>query len=116
MSRYRPKTPIYTFTHKKKVLNSLTAVWGVEPIGIIKEAQASKMFQKMLKSLDEMGLLNRNGLSVATVGYPVGMPGSTNTFIGSSPTALSSESITTSVPSKTAFATSEISALVALSF
>ena len=80
MSRYRPRTPIYTFTHKKKVLNSLTAIWGVEPIGTIKEAQASKMFQRMLKSLDEMGLLNRNGLYVATVGYPVGMPGSTNTI------------------------------------
>ena len=80
MSRYRPKTPIFTFTHKKKVLNSLTAVWGVEPIGTIKEAQASKMFQKMLKALDEKGLLNRNGLYVATVGYPIGMPGSTNTI------------------------------------
>jgi pyruvate kinase len=80
MSRYRPKTPIFTFTHKKKVLNSLTAIWGVEPIGTIKEAQASRMFQKMLKALDERGLLNKNGLYVATVGYPVGMPGSTNTI------------------------------------
>ncbi|MGE3592615.1 MAG: pyruvate kinase, partial [Arcobacter sp.] len=80
MSRYRPKTPIFTFTHKKKVLNSLTAIWGVEPIGTIKEAQASKMFQKMLKALDEKGLLNKKGLYVATVGYPVGMPGSTNTI------------------------------------
>lgn len=80
MSRYRPRTPIFTFTHKKKVLNSLTAVWGVEPIGTIKEAQASKMFQKMLKSLDEIGKLKKDGLYVATVGYPVGMPGSTNTI------------------------------------
>jgi pyruvate kinase len=80
MSRYRPRTPIFTFTHKKKVLNSLTAIWGVEPIGTIKEAQASKMFQKMLKALLEKGLLNTNGLYVATVGYPVGMPGSTNTI------------------------------------
>ena len=80
MSRYRPRTPIFTFTHKKKVLNSLTAIWGVEPIGTIKEAQASKMFQKMLKSLDEIGKLKKDGLYVATVGYPVGMPGSTNTI------------------------------------
>ena len=80
MSRYRPKTPIFAFTHKKKVLNSLTAIWGVEPIGTIKEAQASKMFQKMLTSLDEKGLLDKNGTYVATVGYPVGMPGSTNTI------------------------------------
>jgi len=80
ISRYRPKTPIYAFTHKKKILNSLTAIWGVEPIGIIKEAQASKMFQKMLKTLDAKGLLDKAGTYVATVGYPVGMPGSTNTI------------------------------------
>ena len=80
MSRYRPKTPIYTFTHKKKVLNSLTAIWGIEPVAVIKEAQASKMFQKMLKNLDQKGILNRKGIYVATVGYPVGMPGSTNTI------------------------------------
>ncbi|MFY4861145.1 pyruvate kinase, partial [Aliarcobacter butzleri] len=80
MSRYRPKSPIFTFTHKKKVLNSLTAIWGIEPVAVIKEAQASKMFQKMLRTLDEKGILNRKGIYVATVGYPVGMPGSTNTI------------------------------------
>lgn len=80
MSRYRPRTPIFTFTHKKKVLNSLTAIWGVEPIGTIKEAQASKMFKMMLKELEKIGRLKKDGLYVATVGYPVGMPGSTNTI------------------------------------
>ena len=80
MSRYRPKTPILAFTHKKKVLSSLTAAWGVVPIGTIKEAQASKMFQKMLKSLDDRGMLDKSETYVATVGYPVGMPGSTNTI------------------------------------
>ncbi|MAD41428.1 MAG: pyruvate kinase, partial [Arcobacter sp.] len=74
ISRYRPKTPIYAFTHKKKILNSLTAIWGVDPIGTIKEAQASKMFQKMLVTLDTKGLLDKTGTYVATVGYPVGMP------------------------------------------
>lgn len=80
MSRYRPKTPILAFTHKKKILSSLTAVWGVQPIGTIKEAHASKMFQKMLISLDQKGLLVKEGPYVATIGYPVGMPGSTNTI------------------------------------
>lgn len=80
MSRYRPKTPIFAFTHKKKVLNSLTAIWGVESVGTIKEAQASKMFQKMLKALAQKGKLDKKGTYVATVGYPVGMPGSTNTI------------------------------------
>ena len=80
MSRYRPKTPIYAFTHKKKVLNSLTAIWGVESIDTIKESQASKMFQKMLVKLKDRGLLEDGRTYIATVGYPVGMPGSTNTI------------------------------------
>lgn len=80
MSKYRPKTPIYAFTHKKKVLNGLTAIWGVEPVDTIKESQASKMFQKMLVKLEEKGLLDRTATYIATVGYPVGMPGSTNTI------------------------------------
>ncbi|MGA1940620.1 pyruvate kinase [Arcobacter sp. YIC-310] len=80
MSRYRPRTPIYAFTHKRKVLSSLTAIWGVRPVDTIKEGQASKMFQKMLKALDSKGLLDKSETYVATVGYPVGMPGSTNTI------------------------------------
>ncbi len=80
MSRYRPKTPILAFAHKKSVLNSLCLAWGVVPIDTIKEAHASKMFYKMLKALEEKGILNKKGPYVATVGYPVGMPGSTNTI------------------------------------
>ena len=80
ISRYRPKTPIYAFTHKKEVLNSLTAIWGVEALGVLEEAHDSIMFQKMLISLDEKGLLEKTGTYIATVGYPVGMPGSTNTI------------------------------------
>lgn len=80
MSRYRPRTPLYAFTHKKKILNSLTAVWGVTPVSIIKEAHASKMLYKMLKSLDKADVLQKEGPYIVTIGYPVGMPGSTNTI------------------------------------
>ncbi|MGB5866232.1 MAG: pyruvate kinase alpha/beta domain-containing protein, partial [Arcobacteraceae bacterium] len=80
MSRYRPKTPILAFAHEKKTLNSLCMGWGIEPIDTIKEGQASKMFYKMLKALDKKVLLDKKGPYVATVGYPVGMPGSTNTI------------------------------------
>lgn len=80
MSRYRPKTPIYAFTHDKATLSSLTALWGVEALDTLKEAQASKMIQKMLRTLEKKELLNKQGLYIATVGYPVGIPGSTNTI------------------------------------
>ena len=42
--------------------------------------QSNFSTQKMLKSLEKIGKLKKDGLYVATVGYPVGMPGSTNTI------------------------------------
>lgn len=80
MSRYKPKTPIYSFTHDKKTLGVLTAYWGVIPVSSIKEAQASKMIQKMLRTLQKEKLLKKDGLYISTIGYPVGIPGSTNTI------------------------------------
>ncbi|RXK12507.1 pyruvate kinase [Halarcobacter mediterraneus] len=80
ISRYRPRTPIYIFTHKRRVLNPLCANWGVQPIAKIKEAQASKMIHSMLKHLEAKELLNKDGIYIATIGYPVGQPGSTNTI------------------------------------
>ena len=80
MSRYRPKTPIYTFTHSKKVLNSLNMIWGVEPLAKIKKAKSAQMITSMLKELDALNILNKKGPYIATIGYPVGVPGSTNTI------------------------------------
>lgn len=53
---------------------------GVQPITTVKEAQASKMIQRMLRSLEKREILNKKGLYICTVGYPVGIPGSTNTI------------------------------------
>lgn len=80
ISRYRPKTNIYVFTHKRRVLNPMCALWGVEPVAKIKEAGASKMIQVMLKHLEEKGMLDKKATYIATFGYPVGQPGSTNTI------------------------------------
>ena len=80
MSRYRPKTPILAFGHTKKVLPSLCIAWGVTPIGTVKEGSTAKMFKKMLKILDDRGILDRKGPYITTIGYPVGQPGNTNTI------------------------------------
>ncbi len=80
MSRFRPRVPILAFAHKKKTLSALTTAWGVTPIETIKEAQASKMIQKMLKALEHRDLLDLKGPYITTIGYPVGVPGSTNTI------------------------------------
>ncbi|MGB6330053.1 MAG: pyruvate kinase [Halarcobacter sp.] len=80
ISRYRPKTNIYMFSHQRRVLNPMCGLWGVEPIAKIKEAGASKMIQVMLRKLEEKGYLDKQGTYIATFGYPVGQPGSTNTI------------------------------------
>ncbi len=80
MSRFRPKVPILAFAHKRKTLTSLTAAWGVTPVATLKESQSAKMIQKMLKELKEKELLDLKGPYIATIGYPVGVPGSTNTI------------------------------------
>jgi pyruvate kinase len=80
MSRYRPSTPIFAFSHEQSTLNALTAYWGVQPVRTIKESKATKMLHKMLKILNEKELLDKKATYVATVGYPVGVPGSTNTI------------------------------------
>ena len=80
MSRYRPKTPILAFGHNKKVLPSLCLAWGVTPIARVKEGSTAKMFKKMLKILEEKGILDKKGPYITTIGYPVGQPGNTNTI------------------------------------
>jgi pyruvate kinase len=80
LSRYRPKTPIYVFGHSRKILPSLCISWGVTPVGKVKEGGTAKMFKKMLTTLDEKGILKREGPYITTIGYPVGQPGNTNTI------------------------------------
>lgn len=78
MSRYRPKTPILAFSHKKEVLSSLSIAWGINLFGTIKENKGTKMISTMLNKLEERGILDHKGPYIATVGYPAGTPGSTN--------------------------------------
>ena len=80
MSRYRPKTPIYAFTHTKSVLPSLCLSWGIIPIGKVKVETTPKLFNKLLTILDKKGLLDKEGPYVTTIGYPIGHIGNTNTI------------------------------------
>ena len=80
MSRYRPKTPIYAFSHSKKILKSLNIVWGVNPISKVKKSSTAKMFSKILNILETRDILDKNGPYVITIGYPIGKAGNTNTI------------------------------------
>ncbi len=80
ISRFRPKTKIYAFTHNPDVLTQLTSIWGVTPVDQVEIVSASKMIKAMLKKLEKRGILDRKGLYISTIGYPLGVPGSTNTI------------------------------------
>ena len=80
ISRFRPKTKVYAFAHKRRLLNQLSSLWGIEPIAKIPVLPPSKMIQAMLVELDKAGKLDKEGLYITTIGYPAGVPGSTNTI------------------------------------
>ena len=80
LSRFRPQSRVYAFTHKRRLLNQLSALWGIEPVAKIPVLPPSKMIQAMLLALDRVGKLDREGLYITTIGYPAGVPGSTNTI------------------------------------
>jgi len=80
ISRFRPQTKVYAFAHKRRLLNQLSILWGVEPISKISVLPPSKMIQAMLVALEKAGKLDRQGLYITTIGYPAGVPGSTNTI------------------------------------
>lgn len=80
ISRFRPKTKIYAFTHTQSLLNQLSILWGVTPIAKLPLLSPSKLIQAMLVALDDAGRLDKNGLYITTIGYPAGVPGSTNTI------------------------------------
>jgi len=80
ISRYRPKTPIYAFTHEDEVLNPLTIAWGVNPMGLVRKDGITKMISQILKTMDEKKILKKSGPYVVSVGYPAGIPGSTNSI------------------------------------
>ena len=80
ISRFRPMTKVYAFAHKRRLLNQLSGLWGIEPVTKISVLPPSKMIQAMLVELDKVGKLDREGLYITTIGYPAGVPGSTNTI------------------------------------
>ncbi len=80
LSRFRPKTKIYAFAHKRRLLNQLSVLWGVTPVAKVSVSSPSKIIQAILHALDKAGKLDREGLYITTIGYPAGVPGSTNTI------------------------------------
>jgi len=80
MARYRAKTPIFAFSRNEETLEKLTISWGVLPIATIKGEHKHDMYATLFKTMDNLGILDKEGPYVATIGHPIRTAGSTNTI------------------------------------
>ncbi len=77
VSRLKPEPPIYAISPDKSVLNRLAISWGVIPYFQSSETtNADKLLIEFLKKSDKD--FGRDNTFIATIGYPSGVPNSTN--------------------------------------
>lgn len=79
VSRYRPQTRIIAVAHSQKTLNSLSIVWGVEPLVLIETAdELTKLLTRTVKAIYEKKLIDKEKTYIITAGLPTGKEGSSN--------------------------------------
>ena len=78
ISSHRPKAKIYAFTSKKKLLNKISMVWGIQPFYLSGYNDLDKAIQESIEMLKDKKLLTK-GDSVIHVGStPLLLHGRTN--------------------------------------
>ena len=80
VSKYRPAAPIIGATPNRETLRYLTLVWGVEPLLVPEEKVLETALTSAMETARKESLLREGDMVVATAGYPIGSPGSTNSI------------------------------------
>ena len=78
ISKYRPGCDIIGCAMDEKVCRQLNLEWGVEPILITEEQDASQLFEKAVDVAETAGFVSKGELVVLTGGVPLGVSGTTN--------------------------------------
>ena len=78
ISKYRPNCTIIGECLTEKVCRQLNLEWGVEPILITEEQDASQLFEKAVDVAEMAGFVSKGELVVLTGGVPLGVSGTTN--------------------------------------
>ena len=78
ISKYRPGCDIIGCAMDEKVCRQLNLEWGVEPILITEEQDASQLFEKAVDVAEMAGFVSKGELVVLTGGVPLGVSGTTN--------------------------------------
>ncbi|MEZ0343888.1 MAG: pyruvate kinase [Caldimicrobium sp.] len=80
VSQLRPKVPILVITHKKEVLRKLALLRGVIPLGVIDPQEDITAIFPLIKNFFLSETFQPEDTIVLTYGYPLGIPGTTNTI------------------------------------
>ncbi len=78
LSRFRPKMPIYVFTHKQSTRDKLHLVWGIRPYLFDYKKLSEQQIKKMITFLDKKGLVKKGEKLILICGTDWGTPGRTN--------------------------------------
>jgi len=79
VSRHRPRCSIYAAVYNERIYNRLNIVWGIEPLIVLDESSdPEKMVADFIKTALKSNILDPNKITVLTMGFPAGKPGSTN--------------------------------------
>mgnify|MGYP000202525135 CR=1 FL=1 len=78
ISKYRPNCTIIGECLTEKVCRQLNLEWGVEPILITEEQDASQLFEKAVDVAEMAGFVSKGELVVLTGGVPLVVSGTTN--------------------------------------
>ena len=77
VSRLKPAPPIYAISPDKSILNRLAISWGVIPYyQSLNTTNADELLIEFLKKSEKD--FGRDNIFIATIGYPSGVPNSTN--------------------------------------
>jgi pyruvate kinase len=71
LSSYRPKSPLYVFTKKKKLVNQLSLSWGVRAFYYDEEESLDQIFFDQINILRERGFVKSGDVVINTGSTPV---------------------------------------------
>ncbi len=80
VSKYRPGAPIIGATPEESTMRSLSMVWGVTPLLVPMGKDLETALDSATSIALKESLLDEGDLVVATAGFPIGSPGTTNSI------------------------------------
>lgn len=78
ISSHRPSAEIHAFTNNKKILNSLSILWGVRPHYVHTYENINEAIKHSLNTLKEKGLIHDDEVIIHLGSIPLNMRGQTN--------------------------------------